>query len=57
MPRSDFAGLEALGDRLVRFTDRYNSTATPFDWRFSTTDLHKMLDRVPADVAREPVAA
>lgn len=50
---ADFADLEALADRLRRFEDRYNKTATPFDWRFTTTKLHAMLDRIPdtADIA------
>jgi transposase len=43
---ADFADLAALGDRLERFADRYNQTATPFDWRFTTTDLAAMLERV-----------
>lgn len=42
----DFADLGALGDRLLRFTERYNRTAAPFDWRFTTTDLCAMLQRV-----------
>ncbi|MEX1043026.1 MAG: IS630 family transposase [Acidimicrobiia bacterium] len=43
---ADFADLDALADRLCRFEDRYNETATPFDWRFTTADLAAMLDRV-----------
>jgi len=43
---ADFADLAALGDRLERFTDRYNQTARPFDWRFTTADLAAMVDRV-----------
>lgn len=43
---ADFADLAALGDRLGRFADRYNQTATPFDWRFTTADLSAMLERV-----------
>lgn len=43
---ADFADLAALGDRLERFADRYNQTATPFDWRFTTADLAAMLERV-----------
>lgn len=46
---ADFADLDTLADRLIRFTDRYNETATPFDWRFTTSDLHAMLERI--DVA------
>lgn len=43
---ADFADLDALGDRLERFTDRYNDAARPFDWRFTTADLAAMVDRV-----------
>lgn len=43
---ADFADLAALGDRLERFTDRYNQTARPFDWRFTTADLAARLERV-----------
>lgn len=43
---ADFADLDALADRLCRFEDRYNETAAPFDWRFTTDDLAAMLDRV-----------
>jgi transposase len=45
---ADFADLDALGDRLGRFEGRYNQTATPFDWRFTTADLTTMLERVDA---------
>jgi transposase len=44
---ADFADLEALADRLCRFEHRYNQTASPFDWRFTTAKLHAMLDRIP----------
>ena len=55
---ADFANLAALGDRLHRFEDRYNQTAAPFDWRFTTSDLAAMLDRIgDHDTATEPVAA
>ena len=43
---ADFADLDALADRLVRFTDRYNQTASPFDWRFTTADLAARLERI-----------
>ncbi len=48
---ADFADLAELGDRLLRFQDRYNTTARPFDWRFTTTDLHAMLQRVDTTAA------
>jgi hypothetical protein len=53
---ADFADLDALADRLRRFQDRYNESATPFDWRFTTADLTAMLERVGA-AAQEGVAA
>ena len=53
---ADFADLDALADRLRRFQDRYNESATPFDWRFTTADLTAMLERVDA-AAQEGVAA
>jgi hypothetical protein len=43
---ADFDDLDALADRLHRFEDRYNETAAPFDWRFTTADLIAMLERV-----------
>ena len=45
---ADFADLAALQDRLERFEDRYNATARPFDWRFTSCDLSAMLERVDA---------
>jgi transposase len=44
----DFADLAALGDRLKRFEVRYNQTARPFDWRFTSSDLNAMLERLDA---------
>jgi hypothetical protein len=45
---ADFADLVAPGDRLLRFEDRYNETARPFDWRFTRDDLAEMLQRLEA---------
>jgi hypothetical protein len=45
---ADFADLEALADRLCRFENRYNETARPFDWRFTSSDLGAMLERLDA---------
>jgi transposase len=50
----DFPDLVTLENRLLRFQDRYNATAVPFDWRFGRTALHDLLDRV---TAHEPSAA
>jgi transposase len=56
---ADFADLAALGDRLERFADRYNQTACPFDWRFTSSDLAAMLERLDAHRPQEerPAAA
>ena len=42
----DFADLDALADRILAFQNRYNPDATPFDWTFTRTDLHALLDRL-----------
>ena len=42
----DFADLDAVATRLVTFQDHYNSTAQPFDWTFSRTDLNRLLARI-----------
>ncbi|HEV2810201.1 MAG TPA: IS630 family transposase [Acidimicrobiales bacterium] len=57
---ADFADLAALADRLVRFEDRYNATATPFQWRFTTADLARLLERLDAHQSHDlasPLAA
>ena len=55
---ADFADLDALADRLRRFEDRYNETATRFDWRFTTADLMAMLEQVDTPTGhRAPLAA
>jgi len=54
---ADFADLAALRDRLGRFTDHYNKTATPFDWRFTTGDLAAMVERVGSHEHKQALAA
>jgi hypothetical protein len=52
----DFADLDALAARILAFQDRYNASATPFDWTFTRTDLRVLLDRMdPPDTI--PTAA
>ena len=53
---ADFADLAALQDRLERFEHRYNTTARPFDWRFTTNDLTALLERVDAHRPRPDTA-
>jgi transposase len=45
---ADFADLAQLADRLCRFEERYNATARPFEWRFTTKDLAVLLERLDA---------
>jgi hypothetical protein len=44
----DFADLDALTQRVLAFQDRYNATATPFDWRYTRHDLNTFLTRLAA---------
>ncbi|MEU5209823.1 hypothetical protein [Streptomyces sp. NPDC020742] len=49
---NDFTDLTKVRDRLRAFEDRYNATAQPFQWRFTTSDLDDLLaglDRHTAD--------
>jgi transposase len=43
---NDFTDLTQVGDRLRAFEDRYNATAQPFQWRFTTSDLDDLLARL-----------
>ncbi|MFD4975888.1 IS630 family transposase [Streptomyces sp. NPDC058424] len=43
---NDFTDLAQVGDRLRAFEDRYNATAQPFQWRFTTSDLDDLLARL-----------
>jgi hypothetical protein len=50
---NDFNSLAALENRLLAFQDRYQSAATPFQWRFTRADLTALL----AKLAVRPKAA
>ena len=43
---NDFTDLDQIRDRLRAFEDRYNATAQPFQWKFTTTDLDDLLTRL-----------
>ncbi|MGH3469556.1 MAG: IS630 family transposase [Thermocrispum sp.] len=51
---NDFHDLQAVADRLLGFQDYWQSTGTPFDWKFTRTDLNALLDRIND---HEPLAA
>ncbi|MET9694138.1 IS630 family transposase [Streptomyces sp. NPDC006514] len=40
---NDFTDLTQVWDRLRAFEDRYNATAQPFQWKFTTSDLGDLL--------------
>ncbi|WP_328382360.1 hypothetical protein OHS81_03635 [Streptomyces sp. NBC_00400] len=56
----DFTDLTEVRNRLRAFEDRYNATAQPFQWRFTTSDLDDLparLDRHTADHHEESSVA
>jgi transposase len=55
----DVADLAALAARLTAFEPRFNTTATPFDWRFGRRELDDLLHRIDAPQSGEqtPLAA
>ncbi|MEU5598420.1 IS630 family transposase [Streptomyces sp. NPDC020298] len=48
---NDFTDLTEVRDRLRAFEDRYNATAQPFQWKFTTTDLDDLLARLDRHTA------
>ena len=43
---NDFTDLNLVVERLSAFATRYNQTARPFKWKFTTTDLNDLLARL-----------
>ncbi|MGK2879632.1 MAG: IS630 family transposase, partial [Mycobacterium sp.] len=43
---NDFTDLTAVEQRLLAFEDRYNATAIPFTWKYTTADLNRHLERL-----------
>jgi transposase len=43
---NDFTDPAALEQQLLGFQHRYQQTAVPFDWRFTRSDLHRLLRRL-----------
>jgi transposase len=54
---NDFPNLNEIIDRLARFETRYNQTARPFKWRFTTTDLDELLTKLDRYNPAQPRAA
>ncbi|WAX81045.1 IS630 family transposase [Streptomyces sp. KMM 9044] len=51
---NDFTDLAQVRDRLRSFEDRYNATAQPFQWKFTTSDLDDLLARLDRHTADHP---
>lgn len=43
---NNFTSLDQLSETLLAFIDRYNQTATPFNWKFTAADLTSLLHRI-----------
>jgi hypothetical protein len=43
---NDFHDVDEVAERLSAFETRYNQTAKPFKWKFTTTDLADLMDRL-----------
>ena len=43
---NDFDDLDVVIERLAAFETRYNQAAKPFKWKFTTTDLADLMDRL-----------
>jgi len=44
----NFADTDDLATKITELENRYNRASRPFDWRFSPTDLHQLLNRIAA---------
>ena len=45
---NDFTDLTQIQNRLLAFEQRFNATATPFNWTFTADDLDNLLARIDA---------
>jgi len=53
---NDFTNTNDVIDRLNHFETRYNQTARPFKWKFTTTELNALLTRLDArDSEHNPI--
>ncbi|MQS17489.1 IS630 family transposase [Streptomyces kaniharaensis] len=51
---NDFTDLAQVRERLRAFENRYNATAQPFQWKFTTSDLDDLLARLDRHAADHP---
>jgi len=45
---NDFSCLEEVESRLLRFQERYEQIAKPFEWKFTKDDLSQLLAKIPS---------
>lgn len=50
---NDFANLRELESRILAFQAYYETIAKPFEWKFTRTDLRRLLDKVKRDLQVE----
>jgi len=50
---NDFPSLAALEQRLLAFERHYESIATPFEWRFTRSDLANLLNKLDRQPSEE----
>ena len=43
---NDFGSLDQLSGTLLAFIDRYNQTAKPYSWKYTSADLHDLMKRI-----------
>lgn len=43
---NNFTDLKEIEDRLIEFQSLYESSATPFEWKFTRDDLHRLLEKI-----------
>ena len=53
---NDFYDLADLENKLMAFQDLYSSAARPFNWKYTTKDLHDLLDRIATHQQHTPLA-
>jgi hypothetical protein len=54
---NDFASLEELESRILRFQSLYETTAVPFEWKFTREDLKAVLAKLSAQEKEQKMAA
>ena len=54
---NDFGSLADVEERLLRFQERYEQIAQPFQWKFTRQDLTTLLAKLEARTASLPLAA